>query len=279
MKKLFLLAISTLLCFCLNAQVKTPSASPKCKMTQTVGLTDISLEYSRPGVKDRVIFGDLVPFGEKWRTGANRNTIVTFSTDVIFGGTAVEKGSYALYSTPGADTWEVYLYKSTDNGGLPDEWDDAMVAATVSVKSFKMDEKVETMMIDVNNIRNAEATLDLVWESTYISIPVEVPADDMVMANIDKVMAGPSGRDYYNSAVYYKDSGKDLTTALDWMNKALEMEGEKFWMVRQKGLLLAEMGKKDEAIKAIKRSTELAIEADYQPYVKMNNKTLAEWGM
>jgi len=264
--------------FAMTAQVKTPSASPSSKVTQSVGLTDFTLEYSRPGVKGRKVFGDLVPYGSKWRTGANSSTKIEFTTPITIGGQDVEAGKYSVYTMPTESMWTVML--TTDMRGVGSamsEWDDSQVAATFKVKSKKMPTSMETMLMTFSNITNNSATLDLMWEKTHVSMPITVPADDMVQKSIDKVMAGPSAGDYYNAARYYRESGKDLTTALDWMNKSLEMNGEKFWTLRQKSLLLADMGKTKEAIDVAKKSMSLAKEAGNTDYIKMNEKSIAEW--
>ena len=240
-------------------------------------MTDVTIEYSRPSVKDRTIFGDLVPYDKKWRTGANRATKINFSTDVNVGGVDVQAGQYALYSMPGASTWTVYLYTDTSGGGVPSDWDDSKVAANFTVNSQKLPMSVETFLIDVNNLRNDGATIDLCWENTLVSIPLKVPSDEMVLASIDKTMAGPTAGDYYNAARYYRESGKDLDQALVWMNKSLEMNGERFWTLRQKALLLADMGKMDKAIEVAKRSITLAKEAGNEDYVKNNEKSIAKW--
>ncbi len=278
MKNYILGLIFCFTAFTLSAQVKTPSASPSSKVTQSVGLTDFTLEYSRPGVKGRKIFGDLVPYGSKWRTGANSSTKVEFTTPVTFAGQDVEAGKYAIYTIPGESMWSVML--TTDLRGVGSamgEWDESKVAANFEVKSMKAGATNETMLINFNNITNNSATLDICWENTLVSIPVSVPSDKMVQESIDKVMAGPSAGDYYNAARYYRESGKDLTTALEWMNKSLEMNGEKFWTLRQKALLLADMGKTKEAIEVAKKSIEMAKEAGNMDYVKNNEKSIAEW--
>ena len=277
MKKYLLTTV--FLCFCMimaHAQVKTPAASPLCKVEQSVGMTDISIEYSRPSAKDRTIFGDLVPFDKKWRTGANRATKIKFSTDVNIGGVDVKAGQYALYSMPGASSWTMFLYTDTSGGGVPSDWDDAKVAAKFNVAPSKSN-MVETMLININNLRNDGATIDLCWENTVVSMPLKVPSDDIVMESIEKTMAGPSAGDYYNAARYYRESGKDLNKALEWMNKSLDMNGERFWTLRQKALLLADMGKMDKAIEVAKRSIELAKEAGNDGYVKSNTESIEMW--
>ena len=277
MKKYFIGLFLTAIAFSSQAQVKTPSASPFCKVEQSVGLTDVSLEYSRPSAKDRTIFGDLVPFGKKWRTGANSTTKLGFSTDVNVGGVDVEKGQYALFTMPGEASWTVMLYSDTKGGGIPSDWDDSKVAASFEVAPMKSGMNFETMLINVNNLRNNSASIDLCWENTVVSIPLTVPSDEMVQSSIDKTMAGPSGGDYYNAARYYRESGKDLNKALEWMNKALEMNGDRFWSLRQKALLLADMGNAKEAIAVAKKSIELAKEAGNDGYVKANEKSIADW--
>ena len=117
-----------------NAQLKTPKPSPTSKLEQTVGLTNITVEYSRPGVKDRTIFGDLVPYDKIWRTGANKNTIITFSSDASIDGERLKAGSYAIYTKPGEKNWEVYFYSTIDNGGLPKSWKDANVVLKTLAK-------------------------------------------------------------------------------------------------------------------------------------------------
>lgn len=278
MKKFFF----TTLILCLSimvvqAQVKTPAPSPLCKVEQSVGMTDVSIEYSRPGVKDRTIFGDLVPYDKKWRTGANRATKIKFSTDVNVGGVDLPAGQYALYTKPGMSTWTMYFYTDTSGGGVPREWDDSKVAATFDVKSMKSAANFESFLINLNNMRNDGATIDLCWENTIVSIPLNVPSDEMVMSSIEKTMAGPSAGDYYNAARYYREAGKDLNQALEWMDKSLEMNGERFWTLRQKALLLADMGMKDKAIEVAKRSIELAKEAGNEDYVKNNTKSITDW--
>jgi len=278
MKK-YLLA-TVFLCFCVlmaQAQVKTPSASPFCKVEQSVGMTDVSIEYSRPSVKDRTIFGDLVPYDKKWRTGANRATKIKFSTAVNVGGVDIEAGQYALYTMPGASSWTIYFYTDTSGGGVPAEWDDAKVAANIKVKPMKSGRTQESMLINLNNLRNDSATIDLCWANTVVAIPLTVPSDEIVMKSIDQTMAGPSANDYYNAARYYRESGKDLNKALVWMDKSLEMNGDRFWTLRQKALLLADMGQMDKAIEVAKKSMEMAKEAGNDDYVKNNTKSIEKW--
>ena len=285
MKKLLFIACALVLSFGINAQVTTPQPSPSSKVEQKVGLTDITFEYSRPGVKGRTIFGDLVPYGKMWRAGANKNTQITFSTDVTIGDQTLKAGTYAIFVTPNAKSWDVVFYSDANNWGTPQKWDESKVAAKATAEVHDIPFNVETFTIDINGITNDGANLEFIWEKTYVGVPFKVPTEDAVMASIDKTMAGPGAGDYYSAAVYYLQEGKDLNKSLEWMDKAITMskaaskdgKTEPFWMMRQKSLVHAKMGDKKNAIKAAKRSLELAEEAGNADYVKMNKDSLKEW--
>ncbi len=261
----------------MNAQLNTPQPSPSAELEQQVGLTDVIIKYSRPSMKGRTIFGDLVPMNTLWRTGANRNTTIEFSTDVTVGGEDLKAGTYALFTKPMANEWEVYFYTDTNNNGTPGAWDDTKVAAKVMAKSIKLPITMETMMLNIGSITNNSADFQLVWENTMVSFPIVVPTKEIVQKSIDKVMAGPSNRDYYDAAGFYLDEKENLATALEYVNKAISMDYEKFWTVRRKALILAEMDNYEEAIKAAERSLELAKAANYDAYIRMNEKSIAEW--
>ena len=278
--KLFILLFGIISICGLHAQIKTPPASPSCKVTQTVGLTEVTIEYSRPSKKGRDIFSSngLVPLGQKWRTGANKNTMITFADDVKVGGKEVKKGSYALFTSPGTNSWTVYLYDETSNWGLPKAWDVTKEVANFSVTPTVLPFSVETMMININDIKSSGANIELVWDNVMVKIPMEVDTDKAVDAAYDRMMAGPSPRDYYNLGAYYHETGRDLKKALEFVNLALADEA-KFWMVRRKSMILADMGKYTDAISAAKESIKLAETAGNKDYVRMNQKAISEWSM
>jgi len=280
MKKLLLLvALSVLTIQLVTAQVKTPQPSPASKMEQKVGLTDVTVEYSRPGVKGRTIFGDLVPYGKVWRTGANKNTIVSFSDDVMVGQQALKAGDYAIFTKPNKDSWEVYFYNDTNNWGTPQKWDDTKVAVKTTVKVEKLPFNVETFMILVTNIKNNGASLEFVWENVMVEVPFTVPTDKKTVASIEKVMAGASAGDYFSAARYYLEEGKDINKAKTWIDKAVEMTKDKprFWYLRQQSLIYANAGSKKEAVSIAKESMKLAEKAGNADYVKMNKGSITEW--
>ena len=280
MKKIVLSLFVVAMSYISNAQIETPQPSPFQKTEQKVGLTDITLEYSRPGMRGRAIFGDLVPYGEVWRTGANANTKITFSTDVTIGGTAVKKGTYAIYTKPNKDSWEVMLYADASNWGKPRKWDDTKVAATVTAKVYEVPMKIETFTITFDDLTNSSAMLGMMWENTYAAFAIETPTDAMVSAQIKKTMNGPSANDFYGSAVYYLQSDKDINQSKEWIDKAVEMTSKKprFWYLRQQSLIHAKAGSKATAIAAAKQSLALAEKAGNKGYVKMNKASLKEWG-
>ena len=261
------------------AQIKTPAPSPSAKIEQTVGLTDVSVTYSRPSMKGRTIMGNLVPYDKVWRTGANANTIVEFSTPVTVGGKELKAGSYALYSKPGKSSWEIYFYSDTSNWGTPREWDDSKVAASITVSPIQMPVNIESFTITVDDLTNDGASIGILWEKTYVGVPFGVPANETVMASIDKVISGPDAGDYYTAATYLLSTDQSLDKAAEYMDKAMGMiENPRFWQLRQQSLILAKTGDKKGAIKAAKSSLAKAKEAGNADYVKLNTDSLKEWG-
>lgn len=280
MKKLLLLFMTCATVYSVNAQITTPQPSPSAKLEQKVGLSDVTLEYSRPGVKGRTVFGDLVPFGKLWRTGANKNTMITFSTDATVDGQTLKAGSYAIFTKPGKETWEVFFYSDTENWGTPQEWDDAKVAAKTTAPVYPVPFVVESFSMDINHLTNNGGHLEFIWEKTYVAVPFTVPTDAAVSASIEKVMNGPAAGDYYSAAAYYLEAGKDINKATEWIDKAVEMTKEKprFWFLRRQSLIHAKAGNKKGAIAAAKSSLMHAEKAGNADYVKMNEDSLKEWG-
>ena len=260
-------------------KITTPQPSPKATVEQRVGLTDVSVEYSRPGVKGRAVFGDLVPYGKTWRTGANSNTKVTFSSDVSIDGQTLNAGSYGLYTVPNENSWEVMFYSESDNSGVPRDWDDTKVVAKTSVEVYSMPMNVETFTITFDDVSGTSATLGILWEKTYVGIKFEVPTDKLVSDTIAAVMAAsPEVGDYYNAAIYYRQQDLDIKKANEWMEKAMSLtEKPAFWQLRQQSLIYAKMGETEKAIAVAEKSLELSKVAGNEAYVKMNTQSLAEW--
>lgn len=281
MKKLLLILLTFTTVYSVNAQIETPQPSPKAKFEQKVGLTDVTIEYSRPGVKGRKIFGGLESFGTVWRTGANENTIITFSDDVEVAGQPLKAGAYALFTKLiSATEWEFIFYNDTSNWGTPKTIDQTKVAATAKVTVEAIPFTVENLTIDINNMTNNGATLELIWENAYAAVPFTVPTAKTVSAAINKVMSGPGEADYYAAAAYYLSEGKNMDDAMEYIDKAVEMTKDKpkFFYLRRQALIHAANGDKAGAIKAAKLSLKLSEEAGNAGYIKMNTASLKEWG-
>jgi len=278
MKKTLLALVVILSSFGSQAQVLTPQPSPKCTLNQMVGLTDVEIEYSRPGTKGRNIFGDLVPFGKVWRTGANGNSTISFSEDVVIDGKPLKKGKYALFTLPKVESWEVIFYSKTDNWGNPEVWNEADVALRASVVPEMLNRNIESLTIDISNLDNNFAYLNIAWEKTLVALKFEVPTQKMAQASIDKVLAGPSAGDYFSAAQFYLQSNGDLTKALTYVNKALELNKQNpFWYTKLKSLIQAKLGDKKGAIETAKISLAAAKVSKNNDYIKMNEDNILEW--
>lgn len=274
-----MMALLCLGSFSLTAQITTPQPSPAAKTWQTVGLTEITVEYSRPAKRDRVIFGDLVPFDKMWRTGANKNTLFTTSEDLTIGGQSLKAGTYAIFTTPKkGSSWDVYFYTDTENWGTPDEWNDELVALKASASVSTLKSTTESFTIGVDNVTMDGAELSFTWDNTKASVSFSVPTNEAVMASIEKVMSGPGSNDYYQAAAYYLSKKTEMKTALEYINKAIDMRDEApFWYLRRKALIQAELGDYKGAIATAKLSLEAAKEAGNDGYVTSNEKSIAEW--
>jgi len=260
----------------LQAQIQTPAPSPSCKTEQMVGLTTVTLDYSRPSVKGRELFVDVEAWGQIWRTGANRSTKITFSDDVKLEGHDVPAGTYALYSIPGQTDFTIMLYKDLTLGGNVAKYDAANELVRFKVKTQKTQSHVESFHIHVGNLKSNSADIALMWGAYYIPFKLETEVDAKVQKQIDAAMGGPSRGEYYTAARYYLDNDKDMNKALTWIQAANKMDA-KFWQLRVEALILAKLGKYKDAIATANKSTAMAEEAKNTGYPKMNAKSIAEW--
>ena len=253
--------------------IKTPAPSPTQTIKQDFALSSIEINYSRPLAKGRKVFGDLVPFGKMWRTGANGATKVTFGEDVKVGGVAVKAGSYALYSIPNADEWEIILNKGVNNGGLSGYKTEEDVAR-FKVKTVALPFGIESFTMMIGDVLSASANIQILWEKTAVSIPVEADIDSKIMKSIDAAMNVDS-RPYFAAAGYYYDNGKDLPKALEWVNKAIDAQPSAYWMVHLKAKIQAKMGDKVAAKATALKGIELAKAGGNPDYVALNEKLIA----
>lgn len=269
-------AIASVFSFTAGAQqLKVPAASPTQTLKQNFALSEITIEYSRPSVKGRVIFGDLVPYGKMWRTGANNATKITFGSDVQVEGKPVAAGTYALYTIPAIDSWDVMLYKNLELGGDVNDYKTEDELLRFKVKPTSMSTKVETFTINVAEITSTSANIELMWDKTRVAFKVTAEIDTAIMKNIESSLKADT-RPYYQAANYYYDSNKDMNQALEWVSKAIEQNPKRYWVVHLKAKILVKMKDYKGAITAAEQSLALAKEDKNDDYVKMNEKLIAE---
>jgi tetratricopeptide (TPR) repeat protein len=262
----------------LNAQIVAPKASPQGKIEQKIGVTDVKVEYYRPMKNNRAVFGEVVPFNEIWRTGANENTKFTCSDALVFGTDTLRAGTYALFTKPTASNWEIYFYKETNNWGLPETWDASKVALKTTVPTIALNDVVEVFTMNLDPVTNKMGQLSISWDKTRVTVPFAVPTTQKVLASIEKTMTGPSANDYHAAAEFYYKEKKDLQKAREWATKAVEMRGEDaYWMLRVKALIEAELGDYKAAIETAKKSLLAAEKGENKAYVAMNKASIEEW--
>lgn len=283
--KTFLLASGLALTFAAAGLAQTPkidfpAPSPACDLKQRVGLTDIEISYSRPGKKDREVFGGIVPFGQVWRTGANASTKVSFSTSVKLNGVDVPAGKYALYTIPGETEWTIIISTNLAASIFNYSPTNDLVrfkAAPVMVSGTP----IETFTIEFNHIRDESAFINLVWDKTVVPIRLEIPLVDKLVPQIEAAMAAPDKKSagfYFQAATFYFNHDLDLKKALAWVNAGLEGKpGIAFELLHLKAQILAKQGDKEGAIAAAKESTELSIKAQGpgNSFVKMNDDLIS----
>ena len=261
-----------------NAQVSVPAASVHETTKTTVGLTQVSLDYSRPSKRDRVVFGNVVPYGKLWRTGANANTIIAFSDDVKIDGQKLKAGKYAIFTIPNKDQWEVYFYNETDNWGNQVKWDDKKVAAKTTVKTQPLKATQETFSISLDNITSDSAMLTFAWDDVMAAVKFEVPTDRKAMASIESTMkASPKAQDYLSAANYYYTADKDIKQAKEWIDEGIEMlDNPAFYQLHAQALIHAKAGDKESALKIAEKSLEASKNAGDGAYIRMNEELIKQ---
>lgn len=272
--KLFLSAGITLLSLGINAQsLKTPQPSTTQTIKQDLGIGSVELSYSRPGMKGRKIFGDLVPFGKVWRTGANSATTLQFTDSVTIGGTRIAPGKYGLLTIPDKDQWTVIISQQTDVTS-PAAYQQDKDLARLTIKPVNNTSPVETFTMQFANVKSNSADLQIMWDNTTVNVPITTDVESKVMAQIDNLM-NKDNKPYFQSAMYYMETGKDLNQALAWLDKAIEQNPTAFWVYHQKANALAKLGRKEEAKTTALKSMNLAKEAKNDDYVELNKKLIS----
>ena len=272
MKKLLSVLAMSAIMYSVNAQLRTPAPSPTQTIKQDFALASVELNYSRPSVKERKIFGDLVPYGKVWRTGANQATTITFGEEVNIGDKKVPAGKYGLLTIPNANEWTVIFSKQLDVTS-PSAYKEDQDVVRIKAKTSVLPTLIETFTMAFDNVKPTSMDLVILWDKTIVAIPIKSDVETKVMAQIDNLMNNDN-RPYFNAAMYYMDNGKDLNKALAWFDKAIEQNPKAFWVYHQKANALAKLGKKQEAITTANKSIDLAKEAKNDDYVELNQKLL-----
>jgi len=263
------------------AQLEIPASSPKSTVFQTVGLTEISVEFSRPSVKNRNIFGSLVPYDKIWRTGADESTKISFSDDVLINSATIKAGTYSLYTIPNKNYWDIIFYAETDVWGVPRNWDENKVVLKTRVDSYNLPDsiKAETLQISFDYLSNDAAVMAILWDNIYVPFRITVPTTKNVMLKISEVLNNnPTFSDYYKAAVFMNDQKIDAKKALEYMELAMDSnENPRFWQLRQYSLILAENKLLKKATSVAKKSLKMAEKAGNENYIKMNKASIQSW--
>ena len=255
-------------------QLKVPAASPLQTVKQAFGLSEITIEYSRPGVKGRVVFGDVVPYGKIWRTGANSTTKITFGDDVKIEGVDVKAGTYGFYTIPNKDSWEIMLYKDLTLGGNIEDYKTENEVIRVKVKPASLTEKVETYTMGIANVTSTSANIELTWENTKVAVAVVTEIDSKIMKTIESTIIADN-RPFYQAASYYYENNKDLKQALEWAEKAMKANPKAYWVVLLKAKIQIKLNDKKGAIATANLVITMATADKDDSYVKQAEKLIA----
>ncbi len=260
------------------AQIKSPAPSPYSELKQVVGVTEFSVKYSRPGMKGREIYGELVPYGKVWRTGANAPTKIAFDSEVTFAGSTVPAGEYVLFTIPTEDEWTVIVYGDTDvaSAGAYDSKNDV---ARVTVEPVELSSAVENFTIGFDDLSDESATLFLDWSNVRVPVEVTVDTTGLTAASIQSSMSNIdnwTARNFADAAEFYHKTGKDSKLALEWMEKAISMSPNAFWWQYGYAKMLADVGQTQKAMTVSKKSLKAAKAADNAAYIARNEALLAE---
>ena len=253
-----------------DAQVKFPQPSPTQTIKQDFGIGSIELTYSRPGAKGRRVFGDLVPYGKLWRTGANAATKIVFTEPVEMSGKRIDTGTYVLYTIPNEELWEIIINKGIQNWGT-DGYKESEDVIRFKAEPVIMKTKMETFTMQFANVKPESCELVLMWEKKAVSIPISTNIKDKIKTQIEAGMLTDK-KPYWQAAQFYFEYEKNLTKALENVTKAIEGNQKAFWMYLYKAKIQKEMGNNQGALESSKMSMALAREAKNDDYVRMNEK-------
>lgn len=271
MKKIILIT-ALFAAMTIHAQLLLPAQSPSAFVKQTIGLTEVEISYSRPGARERAIFGELLPNNEFWRVGANAATKITFSGDVLVDGKVLKKGSYSLLAKPDTKTWKLNWYVHTSG-----DWNDyveAEPALQLQVPVIKSDTFLESLELHFQDITMESATLLLEWELSRLEIPIRVDEKEQIAKDIIQTLAGPDIFDYYAAALYLHENQTELERALEYIQKVTKSPKAMFFVVTREALILQDLGRLTAAKKVAERALELSRKVENKDFIRMNLKII-----
>ncbi|MCW3123935.1 MAG: hypothetical protein JWQ38_3427 [Flavipsychrobacter sp.] len=277
MKHFFLSVLFVAAAIVADAQssLKLPALSPNAKFSQDFATATIDVSYSRPSLRGRKVFGEMIPFGQAWRTGANANTRIKIGEDLEIGGQKVKAGEYTLYTVPGKTEWEVVL--STGTGPIgPEGFAKDLDVARFRIRPAVMETNLQTFTIQITDITFTTCKLELAWERTKIVIPVVSHNSDRIDENIEKTLSHPATLPYFQAANYYFESDKKYDLASKYVNKAIEQDPKAFYMWYLKARIEKKLGHNDDAVAAAKKSMELAKGTANEREYQVNNQKLID---
>lgn len=255
-------------------QLKVPAASPTQTVKQAFGISEITIEYSRPSVKGRVVFGEVVPFGRIWRTGANSTSKITFGDDVKIEGVDLKSGTYGFYTIPNTDSWEIMLYKDLTLGGNVANYKTENEVIRVKVKPSTLANKVETFTMGLADVTPTTANIELTWENTKVAVSVVTEIDSKIMKTIESTIVQDT-RPFYQAASYYYENNKDLKQALEWTEKAIVANPKAYWVVLLKAKIQLKLNDKKGALATANQVIVMATADKDDSFVKQAEKLIA----
>lgn len=270
--KNYILTLALFMGLLANAQLRLPAQSPAATVKQTIGLTEVEISYSRPSARQRTIFGNLLPYNEFWRVGANAATKLIFSGDVLIDGNLLEKGSYTILIKPSTTKWQLYWYKYDSSDW--NSYTDLNPVLQLEVPVTKRTTALESLELHFQDVTLSSATLLVEWERSTMKIPIQVNEKEKIQKAIARTLSGPSSFDYYFAGLYLHEAQTDLETALDYIQKVTASDDALFFQVSREALILQDLGKTKAAKKVAERGLELSQKAGNNDFIRMNLKII-----
>lgn len=274
-QNLLAFAAASMMSLSAGAQLKVPAPSPSQTVKQAFALSDVTVDYSRPAIKGRTVYGDLVPFGKTWRTGANASTKITFGEDVKVEGSDLKAGTYAVYSVPNKDSWDIMFYKDLTLGGNVADYKAENEVLRIKVKPTAIAANVENFTINFADVKANSMNVELLWEKTRVAFNVTANIDEKIMKTIENTVI-KDARPYFQAAAYYYENDKDMKQALEWANKASEQNPKAYWVMALKGKIQLKLKDGKGAAETAGKVIELAKADQNDDYVKIGEKIAAD---